>query len=86
MKQRKKNGKLVFALTEGTDFITVVVCPQTLIMTNLDLFVGNRVCLVLRIPCDQTLLINDGKGNFKRPTVDLARSLKDWISHRCTMV
>jgi hypothetical protein len=44
---------------------------------DLDLFVGTRVVpAYYGIPADQFILINDGKGNFKDQTVDVAPQLK----------
>lgn len=43
-----------------------------------DLFVGTRVSpAYYGLPCDQYLLINDGKGNFSDATPDLAPGLQD---------
>jgi len=77
-----KNGKPLYALTEGKlpALYQSGSCVRPADIDNdgdVDLFVGNRVLpSYYGLPCDQTLLINDGKGNFKDITAELAPQLK----------
>jgi enediyne biosynthesis protein E4 len=80
--QGMKNGKPVFTLSEGRlpSLYQSGSCVRPADIDNdgdLDLFIGNRVLpSYYGLPCDQTLLINDGKGNFKDLTVDFAPQFK----------
>jgi hypothetical protein len=77
-----KNGKPTFVLTSGK--LPAIYQSGSCVRPadvdrdgDLDLFIGNLVLpSYYGLPCEQTLLINDGQGNFKDLTNDMAPQFK----------
>jgi len=77
-----KNGKPEFKLTRGKipDLYQSGSCVRPADFDNdgdLDLFIGNRALpSYYGLPCDQTILVNDGRGNFSDITQEVAPQFK----------